>query len=148
MRRCVETASAVLAGSELQPEILPELCEINFGEWEERTFEEVQTANRARIQRWAKFDPAFRFPGGERLGHFLSRVKRAAMKVSSTPQRTIVVITHGGVIRLLICHFLGLPMRKYVLFEPEPASLTVINLFESRKGTLAALIPCSRCKGN
>lgn len=110
MRRCVETARAVLSGSELQPEILPDLCEIDFGEWEKLTFEEIQTANQEEITRWSSFDPSFRFPGGERLEHFISRVRRAAVQISSAPQKTIVVITHGGVIRLLICHFLGLPV--------------------------------------
>ncbi len=144
MRRCLETAHAVLAGSRLQPEILPDLREIDFGAWEGKTFEEIQTANQACIQHWAKFEPAFCFPGGERLADFMSRVKRAARQISSTPQSNVVVITHGGVIRLLICHFLGLPMRKYVLFEPGPGSLTVINLFASGKGTLAALLPSGR----
>lgn len=144
MRRCLETARAVLAGSPLQPEILPELREIDFGDWEGKTFEETQTSNQACIQHWAKFDPAFCFPGGERLADFISRVKRAAKQISSSPHSSVVVVTHGGVIRLLICHFLGLRMRKYVLFEPAPGSLTVMNLFDSGKGTLAALLPGGR----
>ncbi len=142
MRRCLETAGAVLAGSRLQPEILPDLREIDFGAWEGKTFEEIQAASPAGIPRWAKFDPAFCFPGGERLADFRSRVKRAAEQISSTPQASVVVVTHGGVIRLLICHFLGLHLRKYVLFEPGPGSLTVMNLFSSGKGTLTALLPC------
>ena len=144
MRRCVETASAVLARSQPKPEILADLREIDFGQWEKLTFEEIQQASPASIDRWAKFDPAFSFPDGERLGAFVSRVRRVARQIASRPQSSILVITHGGVIRALTCHFLGLPARQYMLFDAAPASLTMINLFDSGKGVLAGLTPCDQ----
>jgi broad specificity phosphatase PhoE len=143
MRRCQETAREVLAGSDLESEILLDLREIDFGEWEQKTFEEIQAADQSRIRRWAKFDPAFSFPNGERIGDFVSRVKRVARRISSSDHPSVLVITYGGVIRLLLCQFLGLPARNYLLFEPGPGSLAVVNLFGSRKGTLAALVPAA-----
>jgi alpha-ribazole phosphatase len=146
MRRCMETAREVLAGSNLQLETLPDLREIDFGAWERKTFDEIRVVAPSRIERWAKFDPAFAFPKGERIGDFVSRVKRVARRVSSVDCQTVLVITHGGVIRLLLCLFLGLPARNYLLFEASPASLTVVNLFGSGKGTLAAMVPCGYTK--
>lgn len=148
MRRCRQTADIVLADADVRAEMLPELREIDFGSWEGLTFGEVPSAARKGIERWAKFDPDFCFPGGERLGDFTARVKRAARQISFVAEDKVIVITHGGVIRLLTCHFLGLPMRKYLLFEPQPASITIINLFGAGKGTLAALIPCGNVEEN
>jgi alpha-ribazole phosphatase/probable phosphoglycerate mutase len=143
MQRCRETAEIVLAGSEIRPEVIPELCEIDFGQWEGLRFDELPRTARKDIARWAESDPDFCFPGGEKLSDFVFRVEKAAQLIISAEGNSIAAITHGGVIRLLICCLLGLPVRNYLLFEPQPASLTVINLFSTGKGTLAALIPCS-----
>lgn len=142
MSRCTQTAGALFPKSHLPIEILPDLREINFGSWETLTFDEISKMPGNDYDGWAKFRLSFQFPGGERLGEFVSRMKRVAMTISSAPEETIVVITHGGVVRMLTCLFLGLPPRNYLLFDPKPASLTVINLFGASKGTLAALIPC------
>lgn len=145
MRRCTETARAVTGDSALELEILPELREIDFGEWEGMTFEEIkETKQSSSIERWAGFDPAFCFPGGEQIADFSNRVQRVALQISSVPQKSVLVVTHGGVIRVLICLFLGLAVRNYVLFEPGPGSLTVINHFGPQLGTLAALVPFGR----
>ena len=48
----------------------------------------------------------------------------------------MLAVTHGGVIRAMICHLLGLEPRHYVLFEVDYAAAVVIDLFDGR-GVLA-----------
>ena len=50
----------------------------------------------------------------------------------------MLAVTHGGVIRTMICHLLGLEPQQYVVFEVPYAALVVIDLFDG-KGVLAAL---------
>ena len=71
LKRCLET---IQPSSSIPIEILPDLREVNFGSWEGKTFDEIQTADPAAVNQWAEFDPAFAFPGGEPLatGHVLS----------------------------------------------------------------------------
>ena len=76
MQRCRQTAAAV--APELPPQIDPDLREIDFGQWEKRTFQEAAAADPSLVDRWADFDPDFAFPGGESVGGFLSRVQAAA----------------------------------------------------------------------
>ncbi len=144
MLRCVQTAEIVLKNSTMKLDLVSDLREVDFGRWENLSFEEIQKSDPERLERWAAFDRQFSFPGGECLGDFLARVRGVAWQIVSAPQQTILVVTHGGVIRALLCHFLGLHPRRYVLFDVRPASLAVIDVFGTGKGVLAGLIPCNR----
>src|SRR6266496_436961 len=144
MLRCVQTAEIVLKNSSMQRGLLSGLREVDFGGWENLSFDEIQKCDPERLKRWAAFDRQFSFPDGERLGDFLVRVRLVARQILSAPHQTILVVTHGGVIRALLCHFLGLHPRRYVLFDVRPASLALIDVFGTGKGVLAGLIPCNR----
>lgn len=58
--------------------------------------------------------------------------------LAADPAGTAVVFTHGGVIRFLICHFLGLPDRAHLLFDVQPASISEIRI-DGGKGVLTLL---------
>ena len=136
--RCRETAEVILTSHEAGFEIDQELREIDFGQWEGMSFEEIVQASPDRVRRWKAFEPDFAFPGGERIGDFLERIRRIAERVSKDPAETVVLCTHGGVIRMLICHFLRLRPWQYILFTVKPASLTTIELFDG-SGVLSGL---------
>ena len=144
LRRARETAEpvAALLGLELEPD--PDLREIDFGRWEGMTFEAIRASAPHAVERWARFDPGFAFPGGEAIGDFLARVRRAADRMARCGGASVLAVTHGGVIRSLICHFLGLSPRHYLLFDVRPAWLTAIAL-HGGKGVLAGM--CDPCCG-
>ncbi len=117
----------------------PDLREIDFGRWEGMAFEEIQKAFPEEIRRdGLSSTPNFAFPGGEKIGDFQGRIIGAAERLVTNPADTILVCTHGGVIRLLICHFLGLQPWQYILFKVKHASLTTIELFDG-SGILSGL---------
>jgi alpha-ribazole phosphatase len=135
-RRCRETAAAMHLELPLHLEV--RLHEVDFGEWERQTFEAISRAHPDLVARWMSFTPEFTFPGGENLGEFIRRVRGAAEWLRYTDVPTVLAITHGGVIRMMLCQLLGLDLRKYVAFDVGYASLAVIDLFEDG-GVLAAL---------
>ena len=135
LRRAVETAECL----DRDLSIDPDLREIDFGQWERRSFDEISECDQGKqIDGWSRFDPEFAFPEGESLGAFVTRIARAADRLASNVAQTVVAITHGGVIRAMICHFLGLPPKNYLLFDVRPASITTIDLFDGR-GVLTGL---------
>jgi broad specificity phosphatase PhoE len=138
MQRCRQTAAAVAPG--LPPSIDRDLREIDFGQWEKRTFGEAAAMEPSLVQRWADFDLQFTFPGGESVGSFLDRVRAAAERLIQVEQETVLVVAHGGVIRTMICHLLGIELRKYLAFDVPYLAMAVIDLFDGR-GVLAALTP-------
>jgi broad specificity phosphatase PhoE len=132
-RRAAETAATLPV-----PHIDEDLREIDFGQWECKTFEQMAAADAAAVERWAAFDRGFAFPGGESLRGFLARVRRCAKRLCADEAETVLAVTHGGVIRMMICHLLGLRPRQYVLFDVGNAACAVVNVFEG-KGVLSAL---------
>jgi alpha-ribazole phosphatase/probable phosphoglycerate mutase len=63
--------------------------------------------------------------------------------MAADPAGTVVAFTHGGVIRFLICRFLGLEDRHYLLFDVRPGSLCEL-LIEDGRGILIRLNVQSR----
>ncbi len=141
LKRCIETIGRIPSP---EIEIHSDLREVDFGAWEGMTFEQVRQADPAALSRWASFDEEFAFPRGERLGDFFSRVRRMANLIASRPEQTILAVTHAGIIRAMICHFLGLHPRQYVLFNIEFGAMASIDLFGD-KGVLSGL-NCYRLK--
>ena len=115
-----------------------DLREIDFGRWELMSFAEIAAADPAAVDRWAALENDFTFPGGESIGAFRKRVGAVADRIAADPAETVVAFTHGGVIRLLICHFLGLEYRRYLLFDVRPGSISEIGI-EGGKGILTRL---------
>jgi broad specificity phosphatase PhoE len=135
--RARETAAFALAANAAFT-IDDDLREIDFGRWEAMSFAEIAAADTAAVEGWAALDEDFTFPGGEGIGAFRKRVGAAAGRIVADPAGTIVAITHGGVIRLLICLLLGLGYRHYLLFDVRPGSISEITI-EGGKGVLTRL---------
>lgn len=138
LQRALETAQPALAAGEQSFDVDSGLREIDFGSWEGKTFAEISMANPSDVQRWNNFDNDFIFPCGEAISSFIERVRELAQRIAADPAETVVVITHGGIIRFLICYYLGLEFRYYLLFDVQPASLSVMTLYEG-KGILNRL---------
>jgi alpha-ribazole phosphatase len=135
-QRCRQTATAVAPG--LLQHIDDDLREIDFGDWETRVFADIVANESMLLDRWAAFDLDFAFPGGERVGDFLHRVHAAADRLIHAAAETLLVVAHGGVIRTMICHLLGLEPKHYVAFHVPYATTAVVDLFDGR-GVLEAL---------
>ncbi len=136
--RARQTAKIVAGASGPGIEVVPDLREIDFGRWEGMTFEEISASEPELVDRWAAWDEDFAFPDGESLQDFLKRVRRAAMRLVEDTASRILAVTHGGVIRVMICHLLGLSESRHLLFDIKPASLTTIELFDGH-GVLTEL---------
>jgi alpha-ribazole phosphatase len=135
--RARETAEIAL-GAGAAFTVDDDLREIDFGRWEAMSFAQIAVADPAAVDDWAALEDAFAFPGGESIGAFRGRIGALAGRIADDPAGTVVAITHGGVIRLLICHFLGLEYRRYLLFDVRPGSLSEVAI-DGGKGVLTRL---------
>ncbi len=137
-RRALETARAVL-GPTADLIVDPDLREVDFGRWEGLTFDEARAQDAAAVGQWLAGDPAFAFPGGERMHDFLERTRSAAARLAAQADDTVVAFTHAGVIRHLICHYLDLPDRRHpLLFQIRHAACATVELVDG-KGILSGL---------
>jgi broad specificity phosphatase PhoE len=131
LRRTQQTAK-ILNPSIRKIVTLVDLKEVDFGDWEGLTYEGASTRDPELMSLWEKNIPKFRFPNGESMTHFYERVVRVADELVSSEESEILVISHGGMIRSLICQFLDLPLSKNYLFKVSTASLSSVEVWGDR----------------
>nr|WP_251009455.1 histidine phosphatase family protein [Bacillus sp. ISL-39] len=100
--RCRETANVLFPKA--VAEIVPELREINFGDWEGKTYEELR--NEEKYKKWLSEPFKISPPNGESFDAFTHRVEKGWEKITRNMVglqiNTAAVVTHGGVIRYLL----------------------------------------------
>ena len=130
MRRAVQTADMLrgLGAIEQHVQVDERLREIDFGRWEEKSFAEIEASDPGLIAAWSRYDD-FVFPDGEAVAGFTGRVAAVLEMFRAAGEERIGIVTHGGVIRTMICLALGISARNYLLFPVQPAALTIIDLY-------------------
>jgi alpha-ribazole phosphatase len=107
------------------------LREISFGEWEGMSYDEIQAQSPDHLRKWID-DPAHvPPPNGETLNQLAVRVKEAVKELRFRhADDTILVVTHGGVIRTMLCLSLGLDLNRHLQFESATGSLSELSFYD------------------
>lgn len=84
----------------------PAIREINFGTWENMTWNEIQKGFPAEAQEYLENPLEFKFPGGENFQEFEARIFFWVNALEQSPYRKIGIVTHQGVMRLLSRRYL------------------------------------------
>ena len=129
-RRVRETAELALSPVVFASAVVDsDLREINFGDWEGKTFREICAEDPEKVNAWAALSPDFRFPGGESVAEFEERIHRLTARIRSAKDVSrLLVVTHGGIIRYLLCDLLRLDFSHVWIFSIPPGSLVRLNL--------------------
>jgi len=89
---------------------LDELAELNFGEFEGLRYEEIQQRYPDIFQSWMTRPTETRFPNGESFTDMKGRVLRTLdLLLSRHRNQSIAIVTHAGVIRLILAQALCIP---------------------------------------
>ncbi|MEW6678735.1 MAG: alpha-ribazole phosphatase family protein [Pseudomonadota bacterium] len=94
------------------------MMEMHFGAWEDRTAAELMTTNADALTRFWN-DPLHNTPpGGEPLSQFQARVLDAWKDiVAGHAGQRVLIVTHGGVIRVLLCQVTGVSVAQLQEFS-------------------------------
>ena len=136
MTRCRETARLLDLDAEVS--YVDDLREIDFGLWEGKDFSEIEKTDPDRVREWIADPEGFCFPEGECRVDFILRLEQFKAMLQSLQSEKILVISHGGVIRHLICSFLGLSFENYLLFKINEGHFATLDCY-SEGGILTGL---------
>ena len=127
LQRCRETGRIIAEAASLPLLTDRSFVEVDYGTWSGRRLRDLY-----RLKAWQRLmrHPArFRFPEGETLGEVRSR---AVSGLESLAERHgdegVIVVSHGDVIRSLVCHYLGMDGDLIHRLDVAPASISVIDL--------------------
>jgi len=110
------------------PIIDDDFKEIHFGNWQGLTFNQIRTRYPDLYKEWKTWSDRFQYPQGESYAHFIRRIKKCIRLIRSLPNQNIVVFSHGGVIRFLICALLGMDPSYHNSFKIDRGSVTRIDM--------------------
>lgn len=123
--RCTAQPLAELHGLEVQP--VDDIKEIAFGEWEGLSYDEINSKGLGQIDEFFKNPALCHVPGGENFSDVAARVEPFFKRcLSEMEKKDIAVVSHGGIIRVLLCLFLGLDMNKIWNFSVGNCSTTTL----------------------
>jgi alpha-ribazole phosphatase/probable phosphoglycerate mutase len=137
LNRAYETARIISLHHNQDIWTMPELRELNFGRWEGLDVNEIKGKYPEEIQKWWEKPLLTRIPGGETLDEMVKRTVTAVKKiVESHSKGSVLLVSHGGVIRSIVGTVLGMDLNKYWRLRQDNACLNIIDFPEWDKGIL------------
>jgi 2,3-bisphosphoglycerate-dependent phosphoglycerate mutase len=108
LRRAHETAEIAFGGAGRTLHVRRELREFCYGVFEGLTRREIDERFPGVMAAWLRGDPAFAVDGGESRAAVHARTHAAVRAfLAEVPQRHVVVVCHGGVMRQLLSACFG-----------------------------------------
>ncbi|TGM03652.1 histidine phosphatase family protein [Leptospira barantonii] len=138
-KRSIQTWKEMGLDSASEPICLPVLQEIDFGNWEGKSFTELEQTHPEELLRWAAAPSLFSFPSGESFKSFVDRIDFIASFLKESPAQRIILVTHGGVISTLICLLLGIHPSSYIHFQVKSSSVSSVEIFSNGSALLTSL---------
>jgi alpha-ribazole phosphatase len=132
LTRTTETAGIIFVGRAAGVQTCRKLREIQLGEWDglprNRVRENQPDLWRARGEDLAGFRP----PGGESFRDLQERVVQQIARIAEETQGTACIVTHAGVIRVLICHVLQMPLTNLFRIRLDYGSVSIVSYSPER----------------
>ena len=142
LRRARETADVIAAAHDLGVSVVEGLAELDFGELEGRTFDDIERTWPELYEQWMLVPTSVRFPGGECYDELHRRVTDAVADLRTSHDGQIVVaVTHAGVIRAAVAHALELPADSVFRLAVDTGSMTRIAWRDGTPLVLGVNIP-------
>jgi len=128
LQRCLSTADALSTKIGLPIRHESGLREMHLGLWEGLTSEEVSQLYPEEHASWEVDLTGYRVPGGESFRDLQRRVLPVFLRIAGADSGNILMVSHKGVNRVLLCHFLGLPLKELFAIRQDFCCVNVIRI--------------------
>jgi alpha-ribazole phosphatase len=107
------------------------LCEIDFGDFEGLMYDEIAARYPTLYRQWMEAPTEVQFPNGESFAAMRLRVIHAFDAIlSRRNEHSVAVVTHGGVIRILLASMLEIPDRNIFRIAQDCGAMTLVTWAE------------------
>ncbi|WGS65578.1 histidine phosphatase family protein [Marinitoga aeolica] len=126
LKRAHRTALPISENIKSQPIIIEDLKEAHVALWNGYNINDVKKKFPKEFELWSK-DPWAFVNGVESLAEVQQRGVKALKKIISENEKDIVVVSHGLLLRTVICWVLNLPLNQHRNFMLDNASVTTLE---------------------
>ncbi len=125
MKRCKDTGAAIASACGVNMEVLEDLNDLDYGDWQWQTHDAVAAESPALYGCWRTSPQSMRFPKGESLQELGARaadVLRYSME--RHPGETLVIVGHESINRIILLQTLDLPLSAYWKLALDPCGIS------------------------
>ena len=143
LSRALETAAILGEQRGLVVKVAEGFSDIDFGEWQGLSHQKVKEEFNDLYASWMNNPEEVHFPGGESLAEVQDRSMTAlAEVVESNTEKTVVIVSHRVVNKVLLCGVLGLSVSHFWNVRQDTCA---INCFEYNEGSYCLTLLNDTC---
>jgi broad specificity phosphatase PhoE len=133
LQRAWRTAELVAGERGILIERRDELTELDVGETEGLPFPAIREQFGDFLSHWqGEGCASTRMPGGESLEDVAERVEPLLESLWERDEAGLAIVSHNFVLRVVLCRFLGIPLRQFRAMPLGLASITTVLLDRGR----------------
>ncbi len=141
LKRCRLFARQLSEQRRIPLELESDLREMNFGEWEGCEIECIRQEDADRFQAWGRNPSVNTPPGGEPLHDVYRRTGTAHSKIlRGHRSKKILLVSHGGIIRVLLAKLLDMPMAHLSRIDVPYASISRYAVYHAEDGDVKKML--------
>ncbi len=127
LKRAYETAAIVCRNRGLNLQPAPELREINLGQWDGVAMSQIREQFPDLWQARGEDIGHIRPPGAESFADLQQRVVPFIRRIAAQSAGNTLIVTHAGVIRVLLCQVLEMPLSHLFRIHLDYGGITLIK---------------------
>lgn len=133
LSRAFHTAQIIAAKYDLPVNKIPDLREVNFGEWEGRNYESINSQWPTLMGKLFTHPDEIEIPGGETFQSLQDRAMKAVEHLKTRhAEETILVVSHGATIRAILCSILHMPLKYIWNIKQDNTAVNIIEIYPKR----------------
>ncbi len=125
LKRTYKTASIIAVEENVRA--MPQLREIKLGKWEGLSMLEIRTRFPDKWKKRGEDIATYRPEGGESFADLHARVVPVFEQIAQNLKGNALIVAHGGVNRIILCHVLGMPLGNLFRLNQDYGCLNIID---------------------
>jgi broad specificity phosphatase PhoE len=133
LARATQTAEIIAERFKVPIARDPRLADFRVGKWEGMSYADVSAS--PEYQKFLADPMSERIPGGEDLKDIRERAVGAVEQaLADAPTgESLAIVTHAGIIRVVMAHYLGMNLAHYHLLRVAPGSISALAFGDDRE---------------
>ncbi len=127
LMRSYDTAKEIGIQNNIHVQVISAFKEINLGRWEGETFTEIARCYPDEFKARGQDIGYFRPPGGESFIDLSKRVLPIFEKIIRQDNKSVVIVGHAGVNRMILCNLLNIQMKNMFKINQNYGGINIIQ---------------------
>jgi alpha-ribazole phosphatase len=140
LSRSIDSGRIVASKQDGDIMIEPAFDEVSFGVWEGLSFDEIKERYPREQELWMNDPAAYPPPEGESFemaqGRSMAKIDEI---LGGGEGRTIAVVAHAGILRIMLFSFLGMKLSRLFRFGQDYGCINIVDVYDDRNVSLNLL---------